>query len=241
MIQKELTVSLNRPLAGGIYEMRFVGADYCAPGSFVEVSVPGFYLNRPFGVGNYEEGEITIFYKVVGNGTDKMTEVKVGEKLKVIYNLGNGFNVEKGKKPLLVSGGIGIAPLYYLAKCYAKMGIRPIFVAGFRNSSEVILEKELSEICDLVIATDDGSKGFHGNPVACVKELSSEWDYYYSCGPMVMMKFLALHSPEGEVSLEARMGCGFGACMGCSVKLKEGGYARVCKEGPVFGATEVEL
>lgn len=240
MIQKELIVSLNRPLAGGIYEMRFSGAEYCAPGSFVEVTVPEFYLNRPFGVGNYEGGELTIFYKVVGGGTDKMTEVKVGEKLKVIYNLGNGFRLDRAKKPLLVSGGIGIAPLYYLAKCYAKMGIRPTFVAGFRTADEVVLEKELMEICDLHIATDDGSKGFEGNPVACVKALKSDWDYYYSCGPMVMMHFLKLYSEKGELSLEARMGCGFGACMGCSVVTKSG-YARVCKEGPVFDAGEVEI
>lgn len=241
MIQKELSVTLNRPLAGGIYEMRFACEDYCAPGSFLEVTVPGFYLNRPFGVGNCEKGELTIFYKVVGNATDKMTEVQVGEKLKVIYELGNGFRMDRAKKPLLVSGGIGIAPLYFLAKEYAKNGIRPTFVAGFRNASEIILEKELGEICDLVIATDDGSKGFFGNPVACVKSLEKDWDYYYSCGPMIMMKFLSQFSPNGEVSLEARMGCGFGACMGCSVKLRDGGYARVCKEGPVFDATEVEL
>ena len=240
MIQKELTVTLNHKLADGIYEMRFAGADCVKPGSFVEVTVPGFYLNRPFGVGDYEDGEITIFYKVVGNGTDKMTEIKVGEKLKVIYDLGNGFNLDKAKRPLLVSGGIGVAPIYYLAKAFAKKGIRPIVVTGFRNAGEVVLEKEFSAIADLYVATDDGSKGFCGNPVACVKSLEKEWDYYYSCGPMVMMHFLKLYSEKGEVSLEARMGCGFGACMGCSIKTTDG-YKRVCKEGPVFDATEVEI
>ncbi|MBO5774153.1 MAG: dihydroorotate dehydrogenase electron transfer subunit, partial [Clostridia bacterium] len=102
------------------------------------------------------------------------------------------------------------------------------------------LEKEFSAIADLYVATDDGSKGFNGNPVACVKALDKEWDYYYSCGPMVMMHFLKLYSEKGEVSLEARMGCGFGACMGCSIKTTDG-YKRVCKEGPVFDATEVEI
>ena len=240
MIQKELTVTLNRKLADGIYEMRFSGAGYVCPGSFVEVTVPGFYLNRPFGVGNYENGELTIFYKVVGQGTDKMTEIKEGEKLKVIYELGNGFDMQKAKKPLLVSGGIGIAPIYYLAKAFAKNGIRPTVVIGFRNEGEIVLEKELSEIADLYVTTDDGSKGFNGNPVACVKTLDNEWDYYYSCGPMVMMHFLKMHSTKGELSLEARMGCGFGACMGCSIKTISG-YKRVCKEGPVFSAEEVEL
>lgn len=240
MILKELTVTRNRKLADGIYEMRFSGASHVRPGSFVEVTVPGFYLNRPFGVGNYENGEITIFYKVVGQGTDKMTEIQVGEKLKVIYELGNGFDMEKATKPLLVSGGIGIAPIYYLAKAFANKGIRPVVVTGFRNAGEVVLEKELAEIADLYVATDDGSKGFHGNPVACVKALDKEWDYYYSCGPMVMMHFLKMHSDKGELSLEARMGCGFGACMGCSIKTVSG-YKRVCKEGPVFDAKEVEL
>lgn len=240
MIQKELTVTLNHRLADGIYEMRLSGASYVCPGSFLEITVPGFYLNRPFGVGNYEDGEITIFYKVVGKGTDKMSEVKVGEKLKVIYELGNGFNLDKAKKPLLVSGGIGIAPIYYLAKAFSKNGIRPTVVAGFRNSDEIILEKELGEIADLYVTTDDGSKGFNGNPVNCVKGLDKEWDYYYSCGPMVMMHFLKLYSTSGELSLEARMGCGFGACMGCSVKTTSG-YKRVCKEGPVFDAKELEI
>ena len=240
MILKELTVTSNRKLADGIYEMRFSGASHVCPGSFVEVTVPGFYLNRPFGVGNYENGEITIFYKVVGQGTDKMTEIQEGEKLKVIYELGNGFDMEKATKPLLVSGGIGIAPIYYLAKAFANKGIRPVVVTGFRNAGEVVLEKELAEIADLYVATDDGSKGFHGNPVACVKALDKEWDYYYSCGPMVMMHFLKMHSDKGELSLEARMGCGFGACMGCSIKTVSG-YKRVCKEGPVFDAKEVEL
>lgn len=240
MILKELTVTRNTKLADGIYEMRFSGASHVRPGSFVEVTVPGFYLNRPFGVGNYENGEITIFYKVVGQGTDKMTEIQVGEKLKVIYELGNGFDMEKATKPLLVSGGIGIAPIYYLAKAFANKGIRPVVVTGFRNAGEVVLEKELAEIADLYVATDDGSKGFHGNPVACVKALDKEWDYYYSCGPMVMMHFLKMHSDKGELSLEARMGCGFGACMGCSIKTVSG-YKRVCKEGPVFDAKEVEL
>lgn len=240
MILKELTVTSNIKLADGIYEMRFSGASHVRPGSFVEVTVPGFYLNRPFGVGNYENGEITIFYKVVGQGTDKMTEIQVGEKLKVIYELGNGFDMEKATKPLLVSGGIGIAPIYYLAKAFANKGIRPVVVTGFRNAGEVVLEKELAEIADLYVATDDGSKGFHGNPVACVKALDKEWDYYYSCGPMVMMHFLKMYSDKGELSLEARMGCGFGACMGCSIKTVSG-YKRVCKEGPVFDAKEVEL
>ncbi len=241
MIQKELTVSFNEKIGEGIYEMRFLSEDYVAPGSFLEVTVPGFYLNRPFGVANFENGEISIFYKVIGAGTDKMTEVKIGEKLKVIYGLGNGFNLEKAKKPLLVSGGIGIAPLFYLAKWFNKQGVRPTFVAGFRNEREVIKANELSELCDLIVATDDGSIGFHGNPVACVKSLSQEWDYYYSCGPMVMMKFLKAYSTKGELSLEARMGCGFGACMGCSITLTDGSYKRVCKEGPVFTAEEVEL
>ncbi|MBO7155818.1 MAG: dihydroorotate dehydrogenase electron transfer subunit [Clostridia bacterium] len=240
MISKVLTVVSNVKLADGIYEMRFSGANYVVPGSFLEVTVPGFYLNRPFGVGNYENGEITIYYKVVGNGTDKMTEIKAGTELKVIYGLGNGFNMARAKKPLLVSGGIGIAPIYYLAKAYANQGIRPIVVTGFRNAGEVVLSEELNKIADLIVCTDDGSMGFNGNPVSAVKALDKEWDYYYACGPMVMMKYLKMHSAQGELSLEARMGCGFGACMGCSIITKSG-YKRVCKEGPVFDASEVEL
>ncbi|MBO5775788.1 MAG: dihydroorotate dehydrogenase electron transfer subunit, partial [Clostridia bacterium] len=162
MISKVLTVVSNVKLADGIYEMRFSGANYVVPGSFLEVTVPGFYLNRPFGVGNYENGEITIYYKVVGNGTDKMTEIKAGTELKVIYGLGNGFNMARAKKPLLVSGGIGIAPIYYLAKAYADKGIRPIVVTGFRNAGEVVLSEELNKIAELIVCTDDGSMGFNG-------------------------------------------------------------------------------
>ena len=152
--------------------------------------------------------------------------------------LGNGFDLSKSKKPLLVAGGIGVAPLLGLAKRFNENGIRPTMVYGAAKNIDLVLINELKKYTDLHLTTDDGSLGFKGNTVMFLKENNLEFDYYYACGPQVMLKYLAQFNSYGCVSLEARMGCGFGACMGCSIQTTNG-VKRVCKEGPVFEASEV--
>ena len=163
-----------------------------------------------------------------------------GEKLTVLTGLGNGFQIKDNINPLLVAGGIGIAPLISLAKIYNQKGIKPTLVYGARSKDDLVLVDELKELTNLYLCTDDGSLGFHGNCVQCIQENKLEMDYYYSCGPIRMLEALAKTYPNGCVSLEARMGCGFGACMGCSIETING-PKRVCKEGPVFESSEVKF
>ena len=167
-----------------------------------------------------------------------MTDITVGTELDVLSELGNTFNIENVTDPLLIGGGIGIAPLFNLANDFFNKGIKANVILGFRNSDEIFYVDEFSEIANVFIATDDGSTGFSGNVVECLRRSNIAYDKYFACGPMVMLKGLASHSDMGELSLEARMGCGFGACMGCTIQTTKG-YARVCKEGPVFKASEV--
>ena len=169
-----------------------------------------------------------------------MTTYQPGQKLDVLIGLGNGFNVSKAKKPLLIAGGIGVAPLIGLAKGFNKLGIRPKFIYGARSKDDIVMTDLISNYADLEICTDDGSLGYKGNVVSFLKSLNPDFDYYYACGPQIMLKFLTADFKNGEVSLEARMGCGFGACMGCSIETTNG-PKRVCKEGPVFAAAEVKF
>lgn len=209
-------------------------------GEFIEIKLDGYYLRRPISVCEFNGNELTILYKVLGHGTLDMSHYEVGRVLNCLVGLGNGFDINKSKKPLLVAGGIGIAPLVGLAKRFNDLGIKPVLVYGAAKGSDLVLIEELKKYTTLYLTTDDGSIGFKGNPVTFLKEKNIEYDYYYACGPQVMLKFLALHDQNGCVSLEARMGCGFGACMGCSIQTVNG-PKRVCKEGPVFEACEVIL
>lgn len=238
MKKATLTVLTNTALSADVYEMRLAGAERPVPGSFLEIGLDGFFLKRPFGAAGYSDGVLTIYYRVVGAGTLAMTELVPGAALEALTSLGNGFVTEGVACPLIVSGGLGIAPLKYLADSFHEKGIRPVFVAGFKNKADVILEGELGKICDLKVTTDDGSFGFHGNAVEYLKRNPVAFDCYFACGPEPMLRGMQAFSDNGQLSLEARMGCGFGACMGCSIKTLSG-YKRVCKEGPVFNAGEV--
>ncbi len=238
MKQEILTVISNKKLNNTTYEMVLGGVtEEMEPGQFVEIKVPPKFLRRPFSIADFEEGRLTVLYKVVGGGTELMTKMKDGEKLDVLTGLGNLFDMSKTKKPLLIGGGIGIAPMLGLAKAFSRKGIRPTVILGFRSQSEFCCLAEFESVADVIIATDDGSYGIKGNALDALKTLG-DVDYYYACGPMVMLKAIAAYSKRGELSLEARMGCGFGACMGCSIKTT-GGFKRVCKEGPVFSAEEI--
>ena len=237
-----LEIVENKKVSHDVFLMRLKGdlSSIKNSGEFVEIKLEGYYLRRPISVSEFSSNELTILYKVLGHGTLDMTTFEVGKKLDVLVGLGNGFNLKKAKKPLLVAGGIGIAPLIGLAKRFNELGIKPTLVYGAAKEADLVLIDELKNYTDLYLTTDDGSKGFKGNPVLFLKENKIDYDYYYACGPQVMLKYLALHDQNGCVSLEARMGCGFGACMGCSIQTTNG-PKRVCKEGPVFEASEVIL
>ena len=208
------------------------------PGEFVEIKLDNYYLRRPISVHNYSKNELTLLYKVLGRGTNDLSKYQIGKELDVLVGLGNGFDISKSNKPLLIAGGIGIAPMYNLALKFNKLGIKPTLIYGVSRESDLVLIDEFSKICNLIICSDDGSHGFKGNVVSYLKENKIDFDKYYACGPQVMLKYLKQYSENGYVSLEARMGCGFGACMGCSIETTHG-PKRVCKEGPVFEASEV--
>ena len=235
MKREILSVISCRDLNAGVYELVLSGASDMRAGQFVELSVPGFYLRRPISVADSADGVLTLLVKEAGEGTKKLRTVKSGDTVDALTCLGNGFDTN-AEKPLLVGGGIGCAPLYKLAKDFAAAGVRATAVLGFRNAAEVYYAEEFARFCDVVIATDDGSAGVRGNAVSAAEGI--DFDRFYACGPQVMLRAVAEKLVYGQVSLEARMGCGFGACMGCSIKTTKG-YARVCKEGPVFEAEEV--
>ena len=240
MKEETLKVDKNEAVSSEFYMMELEGdlKDIKNPGEFVEIKLPNYYLRRPISVHKYSSTRLELLYKVLGHGTKDMTNLKVNEELEVLIGLGNGFDISLSKKPLLIAGGIGIAPMYALAKKFNELGVRPTLIYGVSRESDLVLLDEFSALCDLIITSDDGCKGYKGNVVSYLKENEVDFDYYYACGPQVMLKYLALYNSNGCVSLEARMGCGFGACMGCSIETTKG-PKRVCKEGPVFNASEV--
>ena len=238
-----LTVTKNEALTPLIYEMKLAGdvSGVTRAGQFVEIALDGLYLRRPISVCNYEEGELTLIYKVVGKGTDLMSQMAEGTQLDVLTGLGNGFNIDhKCEKPLLVGGGVGVPPLYRLTRDLIARGKEVTVVLGFNTESEIFYAEKFEEAgAKVIIATADGSVGVKGFVTTAIAESGVEADYFYSCGPLPMLKALCQSLEiDGEVSLEERMGCGFGICMGCSIQTTKGAK-RVCKEGPVFKKEEV--
>ena len=235
------TISENTLIASKTYKMVLVG-EGVVEGEFVDIGIPGFYLRRPLSICDKEEGKLTVVYKVVGEGTKVLSEMGVGAELEVLTGLGRGFDPEAcEKKALLVGGGLGVPPLYLLAKELKARGKKVTAVLGFNKADEVILAEEFKAVCDeVVISTADGSVGVKGFVTDAIEEMAGQaghdgwYDYFYTCGPMVMMKAVCgvLEGP-GEASLEERMGCGAGFCYGCSIETKNG-PRRVCKDGPVF-------
>ena len=233
----------NRALTPLIYEMRLKGdtSAITRPGQFVELSIEGLFLRRPISVCNFDEGELTLVYKVVGKGTAEMAAMQVGRKVDVLTGLGNGFNADaECQRALLVGGGVGVPPLYRLARELLAKGREVTVVLGFNTAAELFYEEEFKALgVNLVVATVDGSKGVKGFVTDAIRESGVAFDYFYSCGPLPMLKALSQSvTTDGELSLEERMGCGFGICMGCSIQTASGAK-RVCKEGPVFKKEEV--
>ena len=254
-----MIIKQNRPIAKDIYEMvletgSHEGVEQIKPGQFVNIRVEGFYLRRPISICDWNEDEdtITIAYKTVGAGTKKMASMRAGEKLDVLWPLGHGFDIDaaaeavgkrgagsaSGARCLLIGGGVGVPPMVALCRKLTEAGAKATAVLGFRTSDEVIYEKKLIDMgADVFLVTEDGSAGKRGY----VTEAITDCDIFFACGPEAMLKALCEEMPEGipgQLSFEERMGCGFGACMGCSCKTRYGSK-RICKEGPVLRREEI--
>lgn len=211
------------------------------PGQFVNIELEGLFLRRPISICDWDDTTITIIYKVVGKGTEQMSRMQPGVELDVLTGLGNGFNPDvENEKPLLVGGGVGVPPLYHLAKVLIADGRKVSVVLGFNTASEVFYAEEFRALgADVYVSTADGSMGVKGFVTDAIREAAIDFDYFYSCGPLPMLKALCgCTDVKGELSFEERMGCGFGACMGCSCKTLTGNK-RICKEGPVMRREEI--
>ena len=240
MKQEILTITENVPVTSCVYRMRLEGADLEAqnPGGFVNIRLDGLFLRRPISVYDSEPGSLTILYKVVGKGTEQMATMKPGETLDVLTGLGNGYDLSKsGKTPVLLGGGVGVPPLYLLAKKLIAEGKKPQAVLGFNTAAEVFGEAEFKALgCGVTVTTADGSYGVKGFVTDALPE---EYSYFYTCGPEPMLRAVyRATKTSGQLSFEERMGCGFGACMGCSCKTITG-YKRICREGPVLEKEEI--
>lgn len=242
MKQCKMRVTENVPLAKNTWRLRLEGpCEVSRPGQFVNISVPGFYLRRPISVCDGSGERLTLIYKVVGGGTEAMSRLRAGEELDLLTGLGNGFDLTKcGERPVLVGGGAGVAPLYLLARELLRAGKKPAVCLGFNESAEIFLAEDYRSLgLEVLVTTVDGSSGLKGFVTEALSRLAEEPDYLFCCGPLPMMKavYRAADCP-GQFSLEERMGCGFGACMGCSIETKSGAR-RVCKDGPVFERGEL--
>ena len=218
---------------------RLLISDITASGQFVNIKLDGLYLRRPISVCDYEEGKLTLIYKVVGKGTDQMAKMGEGEKLDVLTGLGNGYDTSvSGEDPMLLGGGVGVPPMYMLCKKLISEGKKVSVVLGFNKADEVFYENEFKALGAFVtVTTVDGSYGVKGFVTDVMK--NADYSYFYTCGPEPMLKAVYNTSvTEGQFSFEERMGCGFGACMGCSCKTITG-YKRICKEGPVLTKNEI--
>ncbi|MBR5802523.1 MAG: dihydroorotate dehydrogenase electron transfer subunit [Alistipes sp.] len=244
MYKKDIyTVISNNPLTKDVYRMVLEGDTewITRPGQFVNIELEGLYLRRPISISDWDERTITIIYKVVGRGTEQMSKMAQGVKLDLLTGLGNGFDTSiESERPLLVGGGVGVPPLYRLAKDLLAQGKQVSVVLGFNTSSEIFYADEFKALgVDLYISTADGSMGVKGFVTDAIREAEIKFDYFYSCGPLPMLKALCdCCEVSGELSFEERMGCGFGACMGCSCKTLTGNK-RICKDGPVMKREEI--
>lgn len=231
----------NKQLTSSVFRMVLEGdtSAFINPGQFVEIALPGKYLRRPISVCDWSEKELVLIYKTVGEGTLQMSTMKEGESLDLLTGLGNGFDISLcGSKTLLVGGGVGVPPMYSVARRLLEKGIRAKIVLGFGKADEIFYEKEFRELgLDVSVTTVDGSYGTKGFVTDALKGL--DYDSFCACGPMPMLKALSTACDvPGLVSLEERMGCGFGVCVGCTHQMKSG-PKRICKDGPVFDKNEV--
>ena len=241
MKQNVFEIVSNKALTENVFQMVLKGdtTAITAPGQFVNIQLEGLYLRRPISVCDLDGDKLTIVYKAVGKGTEQMSRMCAGEKLDVLTGLGNGYDLSlSGDKPVLLGGGVGVPPMYLLAKELLKQGKIVSVILGFNTKSEIFYEQEFKDLgCDVTVTTVDGSYGTKGFVTTALENM--EYTYFYTCGPEPMLKAVYKASAtSGQMSFEKRMGCGFGACMGCSCKTLTG-YKRICKEGPVMKKEEI--
>ena len=240
MKQSIFEIVSNEALTDSVYKMILAGdtSDITNCGQFVNIQLDGMYLRRPISVCDYDDKTLTIVYKVVGKGTEAMAAMGASTKLDILTGLGNGYDLSlAGDKPVLLGGGVGVPPMYNLAKKLRAMGKEVKVILGFNVKSEIFYEEEFKALgCDVTVTTVDGSYGTKGFVTDALPE---NYTYFYTCGPEPMLKAVYRASKtSGQMSFEERMGCGFGACMGCSCKTLTG-YKRICKDGPVMKKEEI--
>ena len=240
MKQSIFTILSNTALTDSVYKMVLSGdtSDITAPGQFVNIQLSGLFLRRPISVCDYDEETLTIVYKVVGKGTEQMSTMAAGEKLDILTGLGNGYDLSiTGEHPVLVGGGVGVPPMYNLAKKLLAQDKTVSVILGFNTKSEIFYENEFRSLgCDVTVTTVDGSYGTKGFVTDALPE---NYTHFCCCGPEPMLKAVyRATKTSGQMSFEERMGCGFGACMGCSCKTLTGNK-RICKDGPVMKKEEI--
>ena len=241
MKQGLFTIIENTQLTATVWQMRLAGdtSAITAPGQFVNILLEGKFLRRPISVCDCDGDMLTLVYKVVGSGTAQMSQMERGQTLDILTGLGNGYSLaEAGDAPILLGGGVGVPPLYLLAKKLREEGKKVSVVLGFNTADEIFYEEEFQSLgCDVTVTTVDGSRGIKGFVTNAMETI--DYTHFYTCGPEPMLKAVWRTSvTSGQLSFEERMGCGFGACMGCSCKTLTG-YKRICKEGPVMRKEEI--
>ncbi len=241
MKQQLFTITKNIKIAKDIMLMQLDGdtSDISKPGQFVNIKIDGQFLRRPISVCDYTRNSLTLIYKIVGVGTEIMSKYLPGKVLDILTGLGNGYNVDLcGNAPLLIGGGVGVPPMFNLCKVLIEMGKNPTVILGFNSCDDVFFEDEFKALgAKVIVATADGSYGIKGFVTDAMKDL--KYDYFFTCGPEPMFKAIEKTvNTSGQYSFEERMGCGFGACMGCSCKTKYGNK-RICKDGPVLVREEI--
>ena len=241
MKQSIFEIRSNTALTDCVYKMVLAGdtSAITAAGQFVNIQLEGMFLRRPISVCDYDGETLTIIYKVVGKGTEAMCKMEPGTKLDILTGLGNGYDLTlAGEKPVLLGGGVGVPPMYNLAKKLISQGCEVKVILGFNTKSEIFCEEDFRALgCDVTVTTVDGSYGTKGFVTTALEAM--DYTYFYTCDPEPMLKAVYRASKtSGQMSFEERMGCGFGACMGCSCKTLTG-YKRICKEGPVMKKEEI--
>lgn len=227
----------NNPIAPGVFLLDLAGGTSMvkAPGQFAQLQIPGFYLRRPISICDWDENGMTLIYKTVGQGTEALSRLQPGDTLDALNGLGNGYDVSRCNfNPLVIGGGVGIPPLYALTKALTAAGKQPAVILGFNKAEEIFLLEEFEDLgVEVSVTTADGSFGQKGFVTDAMREKDAR--YVFACGPLPMLKAVYKKSgnPTGQYSLEERMGCGFGACMGCTLETRFG-PRRVCKDGPIF-------
>ncbi len=243
MQQVFLTIKSQENIAKDVYRMVLTGdvSAVKAPGGFINIKLQGFFLRRPISVCDYEGNELTIIYKIMGRGTEYLASLPAGTELDVLTGLGNGFDINvPSEKPVLIGGGVGTPPMYKLCKELIKAGKKPSVVLGFNRAEDAFYKEEFEALgVGVTIATVDGSLGIKGFVTDALSDI--DYDYFFTCGPEPMLKavYRATGEIKGQLSFEERMGCGFGACMGCSCETLTG-YKRICKDGPVLMKEEIK-